>query len=128
MRILLLSQFYPPIVGGEERHVRNLDATLAARGHEVSIATLWYPGSTNYERDGDVRVYRLRGTLQRLGGLFVESERRHAPPFPDPELIVALRRVAAQEKPDVVHAHNWLLASYLPLKIWNGARLVVTLH
>jgi hypothetical protein len=24
MRILLLSQFYPPVIGSEERHVRNL--------------------------------------------------------------------------------------------------------
>jgi hypothetical protein len=24
MRILLLAQFYPPVIGGEERHVRNL--------------------------------------------------------------------------------------------------------
>ena len=24
MRILQLAQFYPPVVGGEERHVRNL--------------------------------------------------------------------------------------------------------
>ena len=29
MRILLLSQFYPPVIGGEERHVRNLGAALA---------------------------------------------------------------------------------------------------
>ena len=128
MRVLLLSQFYPPIVGGEERHVRNLAAALAHRGHEVGVATLWYPGAKSFELDGEVRVYRVRGTLQRLSGLFAESERRHAPPFPDPELAAALGRVAAKEKPDVVHAHNWLLASFLPLKPWCGARLVVTLH
>ena len=128
MRILLLSQFYPPIVGGEERHVRNLAATLAQRGHEVSVATLWYPGAKASELDGKVRVYHIRGTLQRLSGLFAESERRHAPPFPDPELIAALARLVAKEKPDVVHAHNWLLTSFLPIKTWSGARLVVTLH
>ncbi len=128
MRVLLLSQFYPPIVGGEERHVRNLAAALAHRGHQVSVATLWYPGASAHELDGEVRVHRIRGTLQRLSSLFAESERRHAPPFPDPELVVALRKVIAQEKPDVVHAHNWLLASFLPLKAWSGAGLVVTLH
>lgn len=128
MRILLLSQFYPPIVGGEERHVRNLAAALVQRGHQVSVATLWYPGAKACELDGEVRVYRICGTLQRLSGLFAESERRHAPPFPDPELVAALGRVTAKEKPDVVHAHNWLLASFLPLKSWCGARLVVTLH
>jgi glycosyltransferase involved in cell wall biosynthesis len=39
MRILLLAQFFPPDIGGEERHVLNLANTLAARGHEVAVAT-----------------------------------------------------------------------------------------
>jgi glycosyltransferase involved in cell wall biosynthesis len=128
MRILLLSQFYPPIVGGEERHVRNLAAALAQRGHQVGVATLWYPGATAGEHDGDVRVHRIRGTLQHLPALFAESERRHAPPFPDPELVSGLVRLIRKEKPDVVHAHNWLLASFLPLTWWCDANLVVTLH
>jgi glycosyltransferase involved in cell wall biosynthesis len=128
VRILLLSQFYPPIVGGEERHVRNLAAALVERGHEVAVATLWYPGAGAYERDGKVGVYRLRGTLQRLSWLFVESERRHAPPFPDPGLVLGLRRVIAKERPDVVHAHNWLVASFLPLKRHYRLPLVVTMH
>jgi glycosyltransferase involved in cell wall biosynthesis len=34
----------------------------------------------------------------------------------------------AQFKPDVVHAHNWLVNSYLPLKSWSGAPLILTLH
>ncbi len=128
MRILLLSQFYPPIVGGEERHVRNLAAALSQRGHQVAVATLWYPEAKADEFDREVRVYRVRGTLQRLAGLFAESQRRHAPPFPDPELIAGLASVVAKEKPDIVHAHNWLLASFLPIKMWCRARLVVTLH
>jgi glycosyltransferase involved in cell wall biosynthesis len=128
MRILLLSQFYPPVIGGEERHVRNLGAALAQRGHHVSVGTLMHPGSPETELDGAVRVHRLRGTLQRLSGLYSDSERRHAPPCPDPELVLALKQLVAKERPDIVHAHNWIYASFLPLKVLNGARLVVTLH
>jgi glycosyltransferase involved in cell wall biosynthesis len=128
MRILLLSQFYPPVIGGEERHVRNLGAALAQRGHDVNVGTLMRPGSPETELDGAVRVHRLRGTLQRLSGLHTDSERRHAPPFPDPELALALKRLVAQERPDIVHAHNWIYASLLPVKAPSGARLVVTLH
>lgn len=127
MRILMLAQFYPPVMGGEEQHVRNLSAALAARGHEVAVATLWHEGAAEFERDGDVRVYRLRSTMQRLSGLF-STERRFAPPFPDPEGVAALRRVVRLERPEIVHAHNWLVHSFLPLKPWSGARLVVTLH
>lgn len=128
MRILLLSQFYPPVVGGEERHVRSLGAALARRGHHVSVGTLMHPGSPDTELDGAVRVHRLRGTLQRLSGLHTDSERRHAPPFPDPELVLALKRLVARERPDIIHAHNWIYASVLPLKRASRAPLVVTLH
>jgi glycosyltransferase involved in cell wall biosynthesis len=128
MRIMQLSQFYPPVIGGEERHVRNLGAALAQRGHDVSVGTLMHPGSPETELDGAVRVHRLRGSLQRLSGLHTDSERRHAPPFPDPELVLGLRRLVAKERPDIVHAHNWIYASFLPIKALSGARLVVTLH
>ena len=129
MRILLLAQFYLPIIGGEERHVRNLATTLSRRGHTVGVATLWVPGTCDTETTHDnVTIYRIKGSLQRLSGLFVEHERRHAPPFPDPEVVAGLRRIVTQFKPDVVHAHNWLVNSFLPLKSWSGASLVVTLH
>jgi glycosyltransferase involved in cell wall biosynthesis len=128
MRILLMSQFYPPVIGGEERHVRNLGAALARRGHEVSVGTLMHPQSPETELDGAVRVHRLRGTLQRLSGLHTDSERPHAPPFPDPELTLALKRLVSQERPDIVHAHNWIYASFLPIKALSEARLVITLH
>ena len=128
MRILLLSQFYPPVIGGEERHVRNLGAALAQRGHDVVVGTTMHPGSPDIEKDGTVRVHRLRGTLQRLPGLHADSERRHAPPFPDPELGLALKQLVARERPDIVHAHNWIYASFLPVKLFSGVPLVVTLH
>jgi glycosyltransferase involved in cell wall biosynthesis len=128
MRILMLAQFYPPIAGGEERHVRNLSAGLVRRGHDVTVATLWYPGSQAEEADSGVRIRRLRGTMQRSTALFRESERRHAPPFPDPELLYGLRQIVLREKPDVVHAHNWMFHSYLPLKRLYAAPLAITLH
>lgn len=128
MRILLLSQFYPPVIGGEERHVRNLGAALAQRGHHVSVGTFMHPGSPDTEMDGDVRVHRLRGTLQRFAGLHAYADRPHAPPFPDPELALALKRLIAAEKPDVIHAHNWIYASLLPLKAMGSPPLVITMH
>ncbi|MGP0093338.1 MAG: glycosyltransferase family 4 protein [Xanthobacteraceae bacterium] len=128
MRILMLAQFYPPIIGGEERHVRNLSAALARRGHDVSIATLAAADAPSMEIDQGVKIHRLRGTLQRGEFLYSESTRRHAPPFPDPELLIGLGRILADEKPEIVHAHNWLLHSFLPMKRQSRARLVVTLH
>jgi glycosyltransferase involved in cell wall biosynthesis len=128
VRILMLAQFYPPIIGGEERHVRNLSLALQQRGHNVSVATIWQNGLAAREFDEGVEVHRLRGTMQRVGALFSDSDRKYAPPFPDLELLLGLRLLISKHKPDIVHAHNWLLHSYLPLKRSDGPRLVVTLH
>ncbi len=128
MRILMLAQFYPPMIGGEERHVRNLSIELAARGHDVAVVTLWHADSPAFECDQGVRVYRIHASMQRVSALFREKERRHSPPFPDPEVLRALHRIIKQERPDIVHAHNWIVHSFTPLKAWSKAKLVVTLH
>ena len=128
MRILMLAQFYPPTVGGEEQHVHDLSHALAERGHRVAVATLWHPGLPEFELDGGVAVYRLRGLTQRATWLYKDGERRHAPPLPDPETAWGLREVLQREQPQIVHAHNWLIHSYLPLEPLHGARLVITLH
>jgi glycosyltransferase involved in cell wall biosynthesis len=129
MRILMVTQCYPPVFGGIEQHVRNLSAELAARGHEVAVATLWQQDTPEYEVQGQVRIYRLRGSVHRLADvLYTNAQRFYAPPAPDPELGQALRRVLARERPQVVHAHNWLVSSYIPLKSWARAPLLMALH
>ena len=128
MRILMLAQFYPPTIGGEERHVADLSIDLAARGHNVSVVTLWHKGMPQFEIDRGVRIHRTRGTMQGMSMLFSENDRQYAPPFPDPEVLWALRRIILEEQPDIVHAHNWIVHSFTPLKVWRRAKLVVTLH
>ncbi len=129
MRILMLTQLYPPFIGGIEEHVRNLSTRLAKNGHDVAVATLWREGLPEIEQDGPLRIYRLKGTVHRVTQLlFTDPQRAYAPPLPDPELVSGLRRVIRQERPHIVHAHNWLVHSFLPLKRWSKAKLVVTLH
>lgn len=106
MRVLMLIDSYPPMIGGAQQYVRNLSVALSARGHDVAVATLGAPGLPPYEEDRGVRIYRLRGTLQRAPDVF--RDRTHAPPIPDPELVAAIRDVIRLERPEVVHAHNWL--------------------
>ncbi len=129
MRILMLTQFfYPPTVGGEERHVADLSNELAARGHDVSVVTLRQKGYPDFEVSQGIRIHRVRSTVQRMNMLFSESDRPYAPPFPDPGLTRALRRILLEERPDIVHAHNWIVHSFTPLKAWSKAKFVVSLH
>ena len=55
MRIMMLSQFYPPTIGGEEQHVRGLSRALSARGHSVSVVTLAQEGMPQHALDGVLR-------------------------------------------------------------------------
>ena len=128
MRVLMLAQFYRPVIGGEERAVEDLSAALAARGHEVAVATLRVPGTSRREDVAGVRIHRLDALAGRLGWLFAERERKHVAPLPDPGLVAGLRRVLAEERPDVVHAHNWIVHSFLPLERRARVPLVLSLH
>ena len=132
MRVLLLAQFFPPDVGGEERHVFNLANALAERGHEVAVASQRMAGVPDRETlASGVRVHRFATAAMRLPGVYSTS-RTHHPPLPDPLGVRALSRITRQERPQVVHAHNWIVNSALPLRLSPspGPRfgLVLTLH
>lgn len=124
----MLAQWYPPILGGEELHVANLARALVGRGHEVTVATLRQKGLPDDELDGDVRVIRVSGGLQRFEALFSDTARRSAAPIPDPILTLALTRIVSRFRPDVMHAHNWLVHAALPIRAARGIPLVQTLH
>ena len=124
----MIAQFFAPVIGGEERMVENLSVELLRRGHDVAVATLHTCGSSEREVYKGIRVHRIRSLASRAGWLFSDPDRRHVPPAPDPEAMLGLKRVVEQERPDVVHAHNWLVHSFVPLKRWSRARLLVSLH
>ncbi len=128
MRILMITDFYWPFVGGVEQHVRSLSAELANRGHEVTVATLWQAELAAAEWDGAVRVCRIRSTMQRAPWLFRHPQRPWAPPMPDPEVVGALRRLVQEIQPHIVHGHDWLARSFIPLKRASGAKFVMSLH
>ncbi len=123
----MLAQTYSPVVGGEERLVEDLSGQLAGRGHEVTVATLRQPLGEPPRRDG-VRVELLESSVHGIPGLSVLEERRYAAPLPDPRTTAGLRRVLREARPDVVHAHNWLVNSFLPLARGASAPLVLSLH
>lgn len=128
MRILMLTQSYAPIVGGVERVVEDLSSELLRRGHEVGVATLRQPGEPADRADDGVKVHPLGTATYRLPGVRLDQERRHAPPLPDPETVLQLRQLIRRERPDVVHAHNWLIHSYLPLDRRSGPALALSMH
>ena len=125
----MAAQFYPPINGGEERHVRNLALALHRRGHDVDVLTI-APGrhaaGTSFE-DG-VRVTRTASSAQRLPVLHSDPGRPHSLPVADPEVRRAAAALMDERGYDVVHAHNWIVGSVLPAARVRGVPVVLTLH
>jgi glycosyltransferase involved in cell wall biosynthesis len=126
MRVLMLTELYPPHIGGSEQYVQNLSRELVRRGHDVAVATVADGNEPSVDDDVGVRVHRVKSTTQRASQN--ATGRPYLPPFPDPDVVAALRRIVAEERPEVVHAHNWMVDSFVPIKDASGARLVMTLH
>lgn len=124
----MLAQTYSPVIGGEERMVEDLSGELTRRGHEVTVATLRQPQGEPAPSPDGVQIRLLGTSVHSIPGIPVHEERRYAAPAPDPKTTAELKRVIAEVKPDVIHAHNWIVNSYLPLARGSSTPLVLSLH
>jgi glycogen synthase len=129
MKILLLAQFLPPVIGGEERHVWTLARSLVARGHDVSLLGFATTRADvgELELDG-VRVVRVQTAASRLPFLYSDSHRPYALPIPDPLVARAIHDELSRAHFDVVHAHNWIVNSAMGPSARAKVPLVMTLH
>jgi glycosyltransferase involved in cell wall biosynthesis len=57
--ICIVSPQYLPHVGGVENYVYNFAKELISRGHTVTVVTSEFGGAPEYERDGEMEIYRL---------------------------------------------------------------------
>jgi glycosyltransferase involved in cell wall biosynthesis len=102
MKILFLARQLN--IGGAERQLVTLANDLAARGHEIVIASYYPGGALSKKLDSGVRLISL-GKRSRWDLLY---------------LYLRLIRVVRQERPDVLH--GWMLTQNLvatPLRLFN---------
>ncbi|BCY14115.1 glycosyltransferase family 4 protein [Actinoplanes sp. L3-i22] len=117
MKILHLSNLYAPVIGGLERSIATSSAELVRRGHEVTVLTLATPAAPGHETLGGVRVHRVRSIANTLvPGLNQDPGKPFHPTVPDPLTSTDIARLLRAEHYDVVHSHDWLMYSYLPLR------------
>ena len=128
MRVLMVTQFYPPVIGGQEVHVRNLAHALAERGHGVEVATIAVDGNVGTSLDGPVPVHRMHTAAQYVPRLFSDPVRPHAMPTADPQLRAGIRRLLVAGSFDVLHAHDWSINSALGPARRHGTPVVMTQH
>src|SRR3954453_10108178 len=126
MRVLILSWEYPPLIeGGLARHVRKLAENLAIQGVEVHVLTRGLGESRAREEIEGVLVHRVREPERPrdLSEFVTWIEHMNA------DMLAAGVEVGDEHDFDVVHGHDWLVASagdHLAKRF--RAPLVVTIH
>lgn len=58
MKILEITHYFPPHVGGVEKFVHNLSKDLISLGYEITVLTTWRPGDTYNDQLNGIRVIR----------------------------------------------------------------------
>jgi glycosyltransferase involved in cell wall biosynthesis len=121
VKVLLVSDFYPPAPGGLEAHVRRLAVALHASGVSVTVLA---GGAPPFPDDG-FPVHGARVGLDRVPLAY--RGRAFHPPWPDRAFTAALRDRLERVDPDVVHAHGWCEFSAVAAAAGRWP-VVVTLH
>jgi len=124
LKICLLTDCYPPSIGGIEHHVYGLASQLGRLGHNVDIVThrpvapvtvQQATGLGPPEPPANVVVHRLKGFVARIHG---------ADPIIDPRIISEVQNLLEAKDYDIVHGHSF--GSILVLGgLWAARRLGV---
>jgi glycosyltransferase involved in cell wall biosynthesis len=128
LRVLQVSDGYRPAVGGLERLVESLSKALVEQGIPTTVATLSRPDTASVEEVDGVEIRRLDGYTRHLQRFAADPGHYFHPTCPDPQLVARLNDLVAEFRPDVVHAHGWMLNSCLSLRLPAHTALVTTLH
>ncbi|PRY42831.1 glycosyltransferase family 4 protein [Umezawaea tangerina] len=133
MRVLMLSWEYPPVVvGGLGRHVHAVATQLAALGHEVVVLCRQPSGSdavTHPTSDHVSEGVRLIRVAEDPAHLVFERDLVAWTLAMGHAMTRAGLALLRDWKPDVVHAHDWLVSHpAIALAEAAGVPLVATVH
>ncbi|MFX0137127.1 MAG: glycosyltransferase, partial [Candidatus Hodarchaeota archaeon] len=128
LRILMITDFFPPTVGGIESHVAMLSNQLSTHGHKVVVATIKQDNFEGSEKQCGIEIYRLKSFFHNLRFTYLDSKKKYHPPFKDPYVSEELEKLILDFKPDIIHSHGSIIFSYMPIHRKNKIPLVATLH
>lgn len=104
MKIVFLSHYYAPHIGGVEKHVSRLSSELVSLGNEVAVVTAKHNHNLeNYEELRNIDVYRVFESKTKYIGLLLIW-------------FQLLGKIRLFYQADIVHVHD-VFIWYLPIKI-----------
>lgn len=124
----MLSWEYPPlVVGGLGRHVESLSRELVCAGHEVHVVTRGEKDETVDDVVNGVHV--RRAALDPLAIDFTTESLLAWAQASEHSLVRAALPLVRRWRPEIVHAHDWLVAQAgMTLSAATRAPLVATMH
>src|SRR3954471_21853655 len=128
LRILHATDSFSPNVGGLELAIAALVRGQVCRGRVVTVATAPHPDAPAYEDIDGGQIHRLPMTMARIPRAYASSTHRFFPPVPDPRFARAFADLVRDFRPDVIHAHGWILYSVLGAAGRAGVPVVATAH
>lgn len=128
LRVLHASDSFLPNVGGLELSIASLMRFQAARGFAVAVATAPHPGAADRQRMDGVLVHRIPMAMASVPGAYADRNRLFFPPVPDPVFARSFADLIRSFRPDVIHAHGWILYSILGAAKRAGVPVVATAH
>jgi glycosyltransferase involved in cell wall biosynthesis len=107
MRVLLVSDWYPPDLGGVGRHTENLARALTEKGHQALVVAPALNFKASQQVEHGVEVLRLPAVLSPY-----HADILRVSPWPRRRLT----KLLDQWQPDVVHVQTPLTLGYNTLK------------
>lgn len=120
MRIMIVTDQYPPMVGGVPKVTRDLATNFARRGHEVVVVAPSYGTRDVHRIEDKVHIYRFSSFEWPT---YVELRIPFLPLLP-------FRRLLKQYDPEVIHVHSPVVMGNIAQILGGGSRkpVIATNH
>ena len=99
-----------------------------SRGRVVAVATPLHPDAAAREDLDGAQVHRLPMAMARVPRAYLDPTHVFFPPVPDPRFARAVGNLIKRFRPDVIHAHGWILYSLLGAARRARVPVVATAH
>lgn len=127
MHVLQISWEFPPLIyGGLGRHVTALTESLVAQGVSVTVLTQRPAGTAEFEQHGSIAVHRVTPPSESVPmepNALVEWTTAL-----DAAMAERAAQLCADLRPDVVHAHDWVVHQSAVACARANIPLVATVH
>lgn len=136
MKICFISRFYKPFVrGGAEIYVGRIAEKFVKRGHKVIVITPAPTKQSYIERINDVKIYRISpfniyNAYESFKKPFPLKMIYHSLDLFNLHSYILIKRILKNEKPELVHIHNYKGLSTAPFKAAKDLNipLIFTAH